>query len=331
MRSTALFKLALVSAGIATAGARRQHNAHTEKHGHTYLYLCADDADVVGNVCLHHVKNKWPKSALMDKSDCKEAASPYAAIGTTVATCSSTPTNKDWYNPITIPLGLVSPNVDYRTGADVDRFSDWDRIRCRDGQLFATGWYRKYTPHECARLCSKIKNFYGKSCTHFTRQWITTDIPEHDDSCGRDGDTGVISPTFASAAKYGSYGSAGTGGGSYKYRGQCIFFNSPNDECCATKAAWREAGVSGPSPDMDDNYCQAKYGDRQDAWNSKHRSWRKMPSSTFTPSSAWPVASLGRRLSAERPKGLDGESPGVHELIFANGTTAWSLEEADPF
>ena len=40
-------------------------------------------------------------------------------------------------------------------------------------------WYKKYTPQECARLCSKISNFYGSSCTHFSRQWITSRVPEH--------------------------------------------------------------------------------------------------------------------------------------------------------
>ena len=53
-------------------------------------------------------------------------------------------------------------------------------------------WYKKYTPQECARLCSKISNFYGSSCTHFSRQWITSRIQEHSDTCGRDGEVHMI-------------------------------------------------------------------------------------------------------------------------------------------
>ena len=46
--------------------------------------------------------------------------------------------------------------------------------------LVATGWHRSYTPQECARLCSKVKDFGGKWCTHFSRQWAS-DVEEHSD------------------------------------------------------------------------------------------------------------------------------------------------------
>ena len=180
-------------------------------------------------------------------------------------------------------------------------------------------WYKKYTPQECARLCSKISDFYGKDCTHFSRQWITTSIEEHHDHCGRDGDRGIrhdVAPT-------GEWGSAGVGTGSYRFRGQCIFFSSDNDECCSTKAAWREAGT-----DTDSSYCQGKYGERADWWDNKHRSWR-LKNSTFTPTGAWPVTSRGRRrLSSTRPEGTDPEQHShVHELIFPNGSTFWAVED----
>jgi hypothetical protein len=249
--------------------------------------------------------------------------------------------------------GLVHPNVDYRKGADTDTLTDWDRVRCRDGQLFATGcvhlfscptprpvpgergadsdsfshvcsWYRKYTPQECARLCSKISNFYGKSCTHFSRQWIKSNLPEHSDTCGRDGES-IASDMPA----HGAWGSAGVGEGSYSFRGQCLFFNSHNNECCSTKAAWREAGSL-----TDDNYCTAKFGDRKDNWDTKHRSWR-LKTQAFSPTSAWPVTSLGRRLGTARPvEAVTGEEPLIHELFLfsPNGTldttkSFWAIEE----
>ena len=176
-------------------------------------------------------------------------------------------------------------------------------------------WYKKYTAQECARLCSKISNFYGKSCTHFSRQWITTRITEHSDTCGRDGET-IASDMPA----HGAWGSAGVGAGAYTFRGQCLFFNSPNNHCCSTKAAWREAGA-----DTDNNFCQGKFGDRKDAWDSKHRSWRLL-TQAFTPTEAWPVVSAGRRLSDEA-RGLNGSEPLVHELFYPNGTRFWAIED----
>jgi len=312
----ALPRLSLVLAtSLAAVNARRSHDSHKKKHAHAYLQFCCDDSECTPEVRIHKVPAVWPNPALLDMSDVKEAAYPHQPIGTADSNCGASPTNKNRFTPITIPMGLVSPNIDYRHGADVDTFTDWDRIRCKDGQLFATGWYKKYTPQECARLCSKVHDFYGKQCTHFTRQWITTDIEEHSDSCGRDGD----SATGDIEVPLGGYASAGVGAGSYKYRGQCIFFSSDNDECCSTKAAWREAGV-----DTDSSYCQDKYGDRQDAWNSKHRSWRS--SQDFTPTSAWPVTSRGRRLEA-LPQGANAEHPGIHELILLNGSRLWTVEE----
>jgi hypothetical protein len=180
----------------------------------------------------------------------------------------------------------------------------------------------KYTPQECARLCSKIHNFYGKSCTHFTRQWISTDIDEHEDSCGRDGDDGF--KVDRGDAPFGDKGSAGVGTGKYTYRGQCIFYDSPNHDCCSTKAAWRE--VDG---DSDSDYCQAKYGERKNNWDNKNRSWRKKVAG-FSPTVAWPVTSLGRRLESTHPSHFDGERADMHELLLVNGTSVWVAERSEP-
>ena len=164
-------------------------------------------------------------------------------------------------------------------------------------------------------MCSKIHNFYGKSCTHFSRQWITTQIPEHNDLCGRDGET-----LATNMPVHGAWGSAGVGTGSYTYRGQCVFFNSPNNHCCSTKAGWTEAGGS-----TTDQYCQNKYGERKDAWDSKHRSWRLL-TQAYTPTAAWPVVSGGRRLAESE---LDGEKTHMHELILPNGTRFWTVEDEE--
>jgi len=82
----------------------------------------------------------------------------------------------------------------------------------------------------------------------------------------------------------------------------------------------------------DDNHCEAKYpGDRKDAWDSKHRSWRLLAPQAFTPTEAWPVTSLGRRLSdAANHKQYDGESPEVHEIVLPNGTRFWVEEKGIP-
>ena len=174
---------------------------------------------------------------------------------------------------------------------------------------------------ECARLCSKIHNFYGKSCTHFSRQWIQSKVPEHSDSCGRDGEE-----LESSMPARGAWGSAGVGKGTYSYRGQCLFFNSPNNECCSTKAAWTESDtIIGGTGTTTDQYCQNKYGDREDAWNSKHRSWRLLHQA-FTPTEAWPVTSLGRRLS-DKPLGASGDDAGLHEFFLPNGTRFWAIED----
>jgi len=310
----------LVSALVLVSGRRYHDNRGKNRHSHTFLELCADDTDVIPHGCIQGVTKKWPTPATLDPMDCKEAARPHNAVGSTDGKCGGALVERNIYHPITIPMGLLHPNLDYRHGSDVDTLTSWDRIRCRDGQLFATGWYRKYTPQECARLCAKISDFYGKSCTHFSRQWMRTKIEEHEDNCGRDGDSGPLAGGQAS-----SYGSAGLGTGSYSFLGQCIFFNSPNNECCATKAAWTEEGGTEGGGTVSGTHCQTKYGDRQDAWDSKHRSWR-LKRQAFTPIVAWPVVASGRRLGEVEVHSNRSSELAGHKLIFPNGTSMWVLE-----
>ena len=144
-------------------------------------------------------------------------------------------------------------------------------------------------------------------------------MPEHNDACGRDGDTPA-----ADVPPYGAFGSAGAGAGSYTFRGQCLFFSSVNTDCCATKVNWGTALASGAA----NTHCTDKYTTLHDNWNSKHRSWRKKHNGV-TPASAWPVTSLGRRLTEERPRGASGEDALVHELFLANGTSFWAAEELE--
>ena len=111
-------------------------------------------------------------------------------------------TSRSLYRPL--PLATVAttavlpPDVAYDSCAPLP-------LGC---PILHRSWYKKYTPQECARLCSKIHNFYGKSCTHFSRQWIKTSIPEHSDSCGRDGE--AIADDMPA---HGAFGSAGIGAG----------------------------------------------------------------------------------------------------------------------
>lgn len=315
-------RFALVLGLVRLADARKSHGNEKRKHAHTYLQFCANDATVSAHACVHRVPNKWPEPALLTE-ECREATPPHYPIGASEPTCLL-PAGKDIYHPITIPMGLRSPPGDYRTGADTDTFTDWDRIRCRDGQLFVTGWYRRYTPQECARLCSRISDFYGRDCTHFSRQWVNTEIEEHNDHCGRDGDSGIRSDV----APFGEFSSAGVGtgrfhNGQYRFRGQCTFYHSENDECCASKAAWTEAGRNTSS-----TYCQDRYGERADNWDNKFRSWR-LKNNTFTPTGAWPVTSRGRQLLSEmRLEELDPDVHlHVHKFIMPNGSTFWAVEE----
>merc|ERR1719482_1953674 len=157
----------LIVLALGCALARRFHDQHYHKHAHTYLQFCANATSVVPHACVHKVSARWPTPAQLDPQECKEATDPYLNVGSTHAGCTAgSEAGVNIYDPITIPQGLRHPAAagGYRRGADVDTMTDWDRIRCRDGQLFATGWYKKYTPQECSRLCAKIHNFYGKSC-----------------------------------------------------------------------------------------------------------------------------------------------------------------------
>ena len=125
--------------GLALTGARRFHDESKHKHAHTYLSFCSNEQNVWPSACIHKVSAKWPTPAQFDaEAECKESSPPHNAVGTANSDCT-TGTNVDLYEPITINQGLRSPTTDYKRGADVDTLTDWDRIRCRDGQLFATG------------------------------------------------------------------------------------------------------------------------------------------------------------------------------------------------
>ena len=117
--------------------------------------------------CVVKVNRKWPVPAKMEDPVCRKTEPPNDELD---AGCVSPTPSKNLYIPITIFQNLVSgrpfnelaasadgwKGVQYEQGADVDTLTLWDRIRCRDGQIFSTGWYKKYTDQECARLCAKI-------------------------------------------------------------------------------------------------------------------------------------------------------------------------------
>ena len=297
----------------------------------SYLQFCGDDTTVTAAGCIDKVTAKWPKPARFDAPDCKKLPEK------TSWSCPEVDT-KNLYTPIRINTGLSTLDTGTGTaGADVDTFTNWDRIRCADaGQLFATSLDKKYNPQECARLCSKIKNYHGKFCTHFSRMWINTKIEEHDDNCGRDGDAGADAGGQGWVPKDGStnYASAGLGapptGGSYTYKAQCVFFQSGNKDCCATKAGWSTAiGLDDLAGSAD-----ACSGTPADNWKDKMRTWR-LETRGYTPSKSWPIeraAGARRRLSdasvrAANATVLEEEWDEFvdewHELVLPNGSTWW--------
>ena len=136
MRTAAWRLLAVLSVGGVRA--RKLHTNQKHRHAHTYLQFCANDTKVIPHACIHKVSAKWPQPARFDAPDCKEAMAPHAAIGSSAPACAAgSYNNVNIYDPITIAQALLKG--DYRKGADVDTLTDWDRIRCRDGQLYATG------------------------------------------------------------------------------------------------------------------------------------------------------------------------------------------------
>ena len=153
---------------------------------------------------------------------------------------------------------------------------------------------------------SKIKNYHGKFCTHFSRMWINTKIEEHDDNCGRDGDAGADAGGQGWVPKDGStnYASAGVGappsGGSYTYKAQCVFFQSGNKDCCATKAGWSTAiGLDDLAGSAD-----ACSGTPADNWKDKMRSWL-LETRGYTPTKSWPIERARTALSDARRRLLE--------------------------
>lgn len=153
-----MLSVRLIVLTLGTALARRFHDQHYHKHAHTYLQFCANATDVVAHACVHKVSAKWPTPAQLDPQECKEATAPFLPVGSTYPGCAGTVT-ANIYDPITIPMGLRNPAAagGYRRGADVDTMTDWDRIRCQDGQLFATGCEQPPISHiskRTLRACS---------------------------------------------------------------------------------------------------------------------------------------------------------------------------------
>ena len=133
--------LLLVASGPVLG--RKWHNEKKHRHCHTYLQFCNDDTTVIPHGCKSCVTAQWPEPARLDPLDCKEAALAHSAVGTADAGCAGPGGSAlDIYTPITIAMGLRTPRGDFKSGADVDTMTDWDRIRCKDGQLFATGCAR---------------------------------------------------------------------------------------------------------------------------------------------------------------------------------------------
>jgi len=316
MKACILLQVTTLFVGCET---RRFHNDNKHRHKHTYLSFCANESYTHPFACVLGVDNVWPQPAVLASPVCTEASPPYAAVGTENTNCVETSTSYDVYTQRFVPTGLVHPTpANYLDGADTDQYHTWDRINCRaDELLFATGWKRQYTPQECARLCSKIKNYHGaSSCTHFSRNWIQTDIPQHNDNCGRDGDSGTSNTNTPAEFTGNNPGSAALGSGSYTYKGQCQFYNSANADCCATRKGWTDGGS-----------CNSMYGSTpEDNWKKYHRTWA-VTTDAYTPTTNWPIVrAAGRRLN-ELPNAQGDEPSHVHVLFFPNGTAFWAPED----
>ena len=321
--------LAVLALALAlpTAG-RRYHDDRKHRHGHTFLQLCTDGDGVHPQACVEKVENKWPKPAVLAPLSCKVPASGSdfsSVIDVSAAsnadecdaaghvTGGTSPSTHVIFAPITVPLGIRTPPTDYKAGADVDTLTSWDRVSCRPKDvLLVTGWHRGYTPQECARLCAKVKDvpgFEGKWCTHFSRQWAHSDVEEHSDMCGRDGDPMMAhhpvmelsaswrgpraGPRSVARAETGTWTAAGVGAGEYSYPAQCIFYYSENDDCCATKKGWTTANphVAGASS----THCADRFGAMSDHWNTKHRTWKiahKPVTWPPTANPAWPTKGI---------------------------------------
>ena len=321
--------LAVLALALAlpTAG-RRYHDDRKHRHGHTFLQLCTDGDGVHPQACVEKVENKWPKPAVLAPLSCKVPASGSdfsSVIDASAAfnadecdaaghvTGGTRPSTHVIFAPITVPLGIRTPPTDYKAGSDVDTLTSWDRVSCRPQDvLLATSWHRGYTPQECARLCSKVKDvpgFEGKWCTHFSRQWAHSDVEEHSDMCGRDGDPMMAhhpvmelstswrgpraGPRSVARAETGTWTAAGVGAGEYSYPAQCIFYYSENDDCCATKKGWTTANphVAGASS----THCTDRFGAMSDHWNTKHRTWKVAHTpATWPPAAnpAWPTKGI---------------------------------------
>ena len=335
-------------AACQIAAARRFHDERKHKHWHTYLSFCVNNPEsstptIVPADCIQGVAYDWPEPAMAEHNcndpsfPVKGSAPPHVDMASVdiPAVCrfgEATSFFSNFYLPISIPLGIVAGKVAedvqerhgrdarFRRGADVDTLQSTDRIRCVDGQILATSYNTRYTPQECARLCARIKDFDGHSgCTHFSRQWIRTDINEHEDNCGRDGDDGT-----EAGLKMGDYGSAGLGTGSYKYMGQCIFFDSPALHCCATKMGYHLTSNNVFTESTETTHCEDKFGEPRDNFDTKHRTWRVYHKG-HTPSAAWPTRDVESYYESTR-RLASVENSTVHEFVLPNGTLFWAAD-----
>lgn len=162
----------------------------------------------------------------------------------------------------------------------------------------------------CARLCTKMENFHGNRCIAYSRKWFKTDIEEHMDTCGRDGDVGISRQATTSTGWGQNYNTDRE----YKYPGQCLFYGKMMKHggsdgtdadfdvtnLCTTAEDWlldpqgvpyalpansgptaaqlktcTDEGVAGTGsscayPDS----CQYRHGYAKTNWKDKTRSWR---------------------------------------------------------
>jgi len=159
----------------------------------------------------------------------------------------------------------------------------------------------------CARLCTKMQGFRGNDCIAYSRKWFKTDIDEHLDTCGRDGDVGISRQATTTTGWGQNYNTDRE----YKYPGQCVFYGKMFDDgstttlgvtnLCTTAEDWLldKTGVpyslASPGPTAAElktcaeegaagtgtscvfkDSCQYRHGYAKTNWKDKTRSWRML-------------------------------------------------------
>jgi len=225
---------------------------------------------------------------------------------------------------------------------DAHTLNIWDRIQIRDGQLMSTITHTKYTDAMCARLCTKMQGFRGNDCIAYSRKWFKTDIDEHLDTCGRDGDVGISRQATTTTGWGQNYNTDRE----YKYPGQCVFYGKMFDDgstttlgvtnLCTTAEDWlldktgvpypllspgptaaelktcTEEGAAGTGTScVHKDSCQYRHGYAKTNWKDKTRSWRMLTATGGLAKSGYDTPSASDPQEGMKAAGLMTDGTGA--------------------